>query len=315
MSTHKMHADEVANDISLVRRLLESQFPQWSDLPIEQMPPVGTDHAIYRLGDVMSVRLPRIHWAIGQVDKEWEWLPKLAPHLPLATPVPLARGMPGEDYPWHWLIAPWFEGEDATAEHLRDLREAATDLAAFISALQQIDATGGPRPGRQNFFRGVPLAVRDEQVRAAIPHWADTVDTAALTAAWDAALAAPVWGRPPVWIHGDLQPGNILASDGRLSAVIDYGCLGVGDPAADLAIAWSLFSGESRDVFRAALGVDDATWARARGWALTGVGALPYYRDTNPAIVARARHQICEALVDYEGARSEREIRADGRFL
>ncbi len=300
MNTQKMHADEVQTDASLVRRLLAAQFPQWADLPLKWASSSGTDHAIYRLSNDMSVRLPKVHWATGQVEKEQRWLPMLAPHLPLAIPAPLAIGEPAEGYPWRWCVSPWLEGEDATPEHVRDLKEAAVDLAAFLRAMQRIDTTGGPRPGRHNFFRGVPLSVRDDQIRKAIPEWGGVLDTRAITAAWDAALAAPVYDGPPVWIHGDLLPGNLLASRGRLSAVIDFGCLGVGDPAADLAIAWNLFSGESRNVFRAGLGVDDATWARARGWALMGLGALPYYRHTNPPQVARARHQVEQVLADHE---------------
>lgn len=300
MHAEKMHADEVDIDVDLVRRLLAAQFPQWADLPIERVASAGTDHAIYRLGGDMSVRLPRIAWATGQVEKEARWLPKLAPHLPLAIPVPLATGEPGEDYSWQWSIAPWFEGKDATAEHLRDLNEAAADLAAFLNAIQGVDSTGGPFAGRHNGFRGVPLAVRDASARKAFPAWEGLVDITALADAWEAALATPPWEGAPVWIHGDLLPGNILANDGRPSAVIDFGCLGLGDPAADLIAAWSLFSGESREAFRAALAVDEATWARGRGWALTAVGALPYYRDTNPSIVARSLHLIEEVLADHK---------------
>lgn len=302
MPAGKMHAGEVDTDASLVRRLLAAQFPQWADLPIERVASAETDNAIYRLGDDMSVRLPRIHGATGQVEKEQRWLPILAPHLPLAIPVPLAKGVPGEGYPWQWCVSPWLEGDDATAEHIRDLEEAAVDLAAFLVALQRIDTTGGPRPGRHNAFRGVPLAVRDDHLRQAIPHWDGLVDIGAVKAAWEVALEAPIWDGPPVWIHGDLLPGNILAAGGRLSAVIDFGCLGVGDPAAELAVAWTLFSGESREAFRAALGVDDATWARGRGWALTAVGALPYYLNTNPAIVSRCRHTIDEVLAEHKSA-------------
>src|SRR5262245_23508899 len=166
--TGKMHSAEVDTDASLVRRLLAAQFPQWADLPIERVPSAGTDNALYRLGDDMAVRLPRIHWAIEQVKKEQRWLPQLAPHLPLAIPVPLAMGMPAEGYPWHWSIYRWLEGENATSEHIADPRQAAIDLAQFITALQQIDATGGPPPGRHNSFRGVPLAMRDERTREAI---------------------------------------------------------------------------------------------------------------------------------------------------
>jgi aminoglycoside phosphotransferase (APT) family kinase protein len=300
MGTGKMHADEVDIDEALVRRLLMAQFPQWAELAIRRIVHSGTDNAIYRLGDDMVVRLPRREVTVAQTEKEARWLAVLAPHLPLAIPVPLAVGSPGEGYPWHWLVAPRLKGDDATAEHLRDLREAASDLATFVAALQRIDPTGGPRPGRHNFFRGVPLGARDDYTRDAIARSEGLVDTAAVSAAWEAALEAPAWDRPPVWIHGDLLPGNVLAAGGRLSAVIDWGGLGVGDPAVELIVAWELFSGESRKAFRTALGVDDATWARGRGWALsTAIVALPYYINTNPEIVARSRRQIEEVLAEH----------------
>ncbi len=145
----------------------------------------------------------------------------------------------------------------------------------------------------------MPLAVRDAYTRDAIARSAGLVDAAAVTAAWAAALAAPAWDREPVWIHGDLLPGNVLARDGRICAVIDWGTAGVGDPAVELIVAWSLFSGASRAEFRSALGVDDATWARGRGWALsTAMLALPYYLHTNPGIVARSRHELAEVLAE-----------------
>ncbi|HET8564756.1 MAG TPA: aminoglycoside phosphotransferase family protein, partial [Candidatus Binatia bacterium] len=278
---------------SLVSRLLAAQFPQWADLPIEPIHSAGTDNALYRLGTDMAVRLPRIHWAAG-VDKEHESLPKLAPFLPLAIPIPLAKGNPGEGYPWQWSVYRWLEGENATIERIVDLCQAATDLAHFIVALQQIEPTGGP-PAR----RGVPLARRDQPTREAIAAQHGTLDADIVTAAWDAALAAPAWQGPPVWVHGDLLPGNLLVKQGRLSAVIDFAGVGVGDPACDLMIAWNLFTAETRDVFRAALAVDDATWARGRGWALSqALIFIPYYLDTNPAGVAVARRTINEVLAD-----------------
>jgi aminoglycoside phosphotransferase (APT) family kinase protein len=299
MPDRKMHADEVATDVSLVRRLLAGQFPRWAGLAIEPVASAGTDNAIYRLGDDLAVRLPRIHWAAGQAQKEQRWLPHLAPHLPLAIPVPLATGGPAEGYPWHWSVSPWLEGENATGERIADLSQAATDLADFVAALQRIDSSRGPHAGPHNFGRGVPLAMRDAGARAAIPAWDGIVDTGTVTAAWDEALRVPAWDGPPVWLHGDLTAGNLLAKAGRLTAVIDFGCLGVGDPAADLIVAWNLLSGESREVFRATLSVDDATWARGRGWALAlALGALPYYRDTNPVIVASSRHAINAVLAD-----------------
>jgi aminoglycoside phosphotransferase (APT) family kinase protein len=281
-----------------VKRLLRAQFPAWADLDVVRVVSDGTDNAIYRIGEHLAARLPRIEWAKGQVAKEARWLPELAPRLPLPISAPAAVGEPGEGYPWQWCIAPWFEGRDATPSHLDDLVAAAKELGAFVRALQSIDAGAGPPAGRHNFYRGVPLAVLDEQVRRQIPEWERDFDTAAITSAWEAALAAPAWEGPRVWLHGDLLPVNIIANGGRLAAVIDFGCLGVGDPAADLIAAWALFEGESRAVFREAVGVDAATWARGRGWALRAVGALPYYRETNPGIVARCRHQIAQVLAD-----------------
>ncbi len=302
--TGKMHADEVPTDSSLVRRLLVDQFPQWADLPVEPVSSAGTDNALYRLGHDMVVRLPRIHWAVGQVEKEHRWLPMLAPSLPLAIPVPLALGSPGEGYPWHWSVYRWLEGENATVERIADPRQAAIDLAHFISALQRIDTTGAPHPGPNNSGRGVPLAARDRQTRTAIAELHGMVDTDAVTAAWEEARQAPVWQGPPVWLHGDLQSGNLLAKAGRLCAVIDFGCLGVGDPACDVMTAWLFLPSETRDLFRAELQVDDATWTRGRGWALSfGLIALPYYHRTNPVLAGIARHAIDEVLSAYSGLR------------
>jgi len=263
----------------------------------------GTDNAIYRVGADMAVRLPRIENATGQVDKEQQWLPRLAPHLPLAIPVPLAKGTPGEGYPWYWSVYRWLEGENATIERIANPRQAARELAQFVAALQQIDPRGGPHPGVHNSFRGVPLSTRDTETRAAIAELSGVLDTLAVTAAWDAALQTPAWHGPPVWIHGDLSPLNLLVERGRISAVIDFGCLGVGDPACDLQVAWNLLSAETRGVLRAALPVDDATWARGRGWALSvGLIALPYYQSTNPILAGIARRAIDEALADQKHA-------------
>lgn len=300
MPADKMHADEIDTDVSLVGRLLAAQLPQWADLPLRPVPSGGTDNAIYRLGDDMAVRLPRIPGGVEQVEKEQKWLPRLAPHLPLAIPVPQGRGRPGEGYPWDWSVYRWLEGENATMERLADPRQAAIDLAQFITSLQRIDPTEGPPAGPHNFSRGVPLAMRDDTVRTAIASLHGIIDTDAATVAWETALQAPVWQRPPVWIHGDLQSGNLLAVQGQLSGVIDFGGLGVGDPACDLIVAWNLFPAEIRDVFRAALAVDDATWARGRGWALSiGLIALPYYLNTSPYMVRYARHTIAEVLTDH----------------
>lgn len=292
----KMHHDEIDSDVDLVRRLLAAQQPRWVDLPIEPVASTGTDNTLYRLGDDMVVRLPLRPSSTMPVDKEHRWLPVLAPHLPLAIPVPLARGEPIDGYPWPWSVYPWFEGQDATKARF-DRRQASWDLARFVAALHSIDATGGPAPSSAG--RGVPLAERDDDTRHAIIASRDLIDTDAVTAAWEQALWAPAWDRPPAWIHGDIAAGNLLIRNGRLSAVIDWGALGVGDPACDLIVAWELFDAESREVFRAELGVDDATWARSRGWALsTAIIALPYYQDTNPFMAAQARHKLAVVLAE-----------------
>ena len=299
MTTSKMHVDEVDTNVSLVVQLLTTQFPQWVNLPIEPAHSAGTGNALYRLADDMVVRLPRIPSAVGQVDKEQKWLPRLAPHLPLNIPVPLAKGKPSDSYPWHWSVYRWLEGEDATTAPIADPRQAATDLAQFITTLQQIEATDGPPPGQHNFYRGVPLAMRDQETRAAIAALHDVIDTDEVTAAWDAAIETPAWNGAPVWLHGDLHSGNLLVQRGRLSGVIDFGGLGVGDPACDVMAAWLLLSAENRAVFRAVLQVDDATWARGRGWALSfGLIALPYYQTTNPVLAGIARCAINEVLTD-----------------
>jgi len=217
------------------------------------------------------------------------------------TPVPLAKGVPGEGYPWQRSVYPWLPGENATIVPITDPDQAARDLAHFITALQGSGPTGGPPPGPHNFFRGEPLALRDSETRAAIATLRGMLDADAATAAWEAALQAPAWDGPPVWIHGDLQSGNLLVERGLISAVIDFGCLGVGDPACDLQVAWNLFSAQTRDVFRAALTVDDAMWARGRGWALSvGLIALPYYQNTNPVLAGISRRAIDEALADHK---------------
>jgi aminoglycoside phosphotransferase (APT) family kinase protein len=292
-----MHANEVDTDASLVGRLVAAQFPHWAELPIEPVRFRGTDNALYRLGDDMVVRLPRIEQATLALDKERKWLPKLA-LLPLAVPVPLAKGMPAEGYPWEWSVYAWLEGEPATVEPIADLDRAATDLARFIGALQRVDPKDGPPPGEHNGFRGEPLAARDAAVRAAITSLGNEIDVGGVTAVWEAALRASAWPRPPVWLHGDLDSRNLLIVEGRLSAVIDFGCLGVGDPACDVMVAWKILSATTRESFRAALAIDEATWARGRGWALSqALGALSYYTlGTNPMLVREARRWMSEVL-------------------
>ena len=294
MRADKMHSDEVETDTLLVERLLTAQFPEWANLQIEPVPSAGTDNALYRIGNDMVVRLPRIAAAIPQVDLEHEWLPRLAVHLPLSIPCPLVKGIPGQGYPWQWSVYRWLEGQDAAAEGVNDLAQAAIDLASFVRALQKIDPAGGPPSGR-----GQRLGLRDSATRRAIEGLHDSLDTESVTVAWDASLHTSEWQAPPVWTHGDLLPTNLLIERGRITAVIDFGLVGVGDPACDLVPAWSVLSGGTRGLFRSLLAVDDSTWLRGRGWALSqALMIVPYYQNTNPALVAVALRVIDEVLAD-----------------
>ena len=275
-----MHVDELAIDEPLVRRLIDAQFSEWAALPLRRIEPQGTDNAIFRLGGELSVRLPRRHGPTEPGGKELEWLPRLAPLLPAEIPVPVAQGHPAEGYPWFWEIHTWVEGDTVPVAEI-DAVQAAGDLATLVRALQAIDPAGAP-PGR-----GVPLARRDADFRAWLP--AFTGDPA-VVAAWEEALAAPAWDGPPVWHHGDLDARNWLVRDGRVSGVIDWGAMGVGDPACDVMVAWKLGSHAACDAFRAALPTDGATWERARGWVVSqAVAALAYYTpENNPTLYHEA---------------------------
>jgi aminoglycoside phosphotransferase (APT) family kinase protein len=300
MATGKMHADEVHIDAALVHRLIATQFPRWADLPVRPVEFGGWDNRTFHLGAHMTVRLPSAAQYALQVEKEHRWLPKLAPLLPLPVPVPLAKGVPADGYPWQWSVYRWLEGETATVGRIADLPLFAIELAEFLNALRRIDPAGGPSPGRHNFFRGGPLTVYGAETRQAIAALDGRVDTVAALAAYEAALGAK-WVGPYVWFHGDVAFGNLLVKNGRLSAVIDFGTSGVGDPACDLAIAWTLFAGESRDAFRAALRPDDATWARGRGWTLwKALITLAEHIDTNAMMAEEARRVIDEVLADHE---------------
>lgn len=255
-----------AIDAGLVRRLIASQFPQWASLPIHPAEPQGWDNRTFRLGDALGVRLPSAARYVAQVEKEQRWLPRLAPQLPLPIPAPVAVGAPGEGYPWPWSVNRWLDGEPAVIG-VADLTAFARDVGAFLAALQAIEASEGPAAGAHSFWRGGPLATYEGDTRAAIARLGDRIDGDAASDVWAAALAT-TWRGPPVWVHGDIAVANLLLRDGRLGAVIDFGCCAVGDPACDLVLAWTLFAGESRAAFRAALPLDEPTWARARGWAL-----------------------------------------------
>lgn len=289
----KMHPGEADIDEALVARLVAEQFPQLAGLPVRAAPSTGTVNAIYRIGAELYARLPRVtQWADGIV-RELAWLPRLAPLLPLQIPEPIERGRPAHSYPFDWAIYRWIDGEPYRDELVADERQAARDLAGFVRELRRIETAGAPQAGRR------PLAELDTPTRAAIAASRDLIDGAAAAAAWNRALEAPVWDGAPVWIHTDLLRPNLLAAHGRLAAVIDFGGAGAGDPAADIIAAWSVFGGPGREVYREALVVDEATWRRARGYALhQALLIIPYYIETNPAFVALARRTVEQVLAD-----------------
>lgn len=295
MTHKKMHDNEIDINIPLIKELLSSQFPQWENLSIEPIQSAGTDNAIYRLGKDMCIRLPRIPDAAKHIEKEATWLPRLASMLPLTIPIHLGKGRPQEPYPWCWEIYSWLEGENAFVKQMVNFDQAAIDLAEFLIALQKIDATDGP-PTR----RGKPLAAQDEATRTAIKSLYGSVDTKKITMLWEESLQAPVWNKPPVFIHGDLLPINLLVQNDRLSGIIDFDLFGTGDPACDLIPGWSMFCNKSREVFRKQLDVDDATWVRGRGWALSiAVIIIPYYQHSNPVLTAIAQRMLNEILTDF----------------
>lgn len=292
-----MHENEHFIDESLVKQLLIAQFPQWADLPLSQVRSDGTVNAIYRLGHDLCVRLPRIPEVDHQIEIEHEWLPQLAPHLPFPIPSPVAKGKPTEQYPWHWSVNRWLVGETFTARPVSDLRQSAIDLAEFIKALHLIPANGGPLSHRSG-----PLITQDIEARAAIQSLGTEIDSARVTELWLDCLKEPAWDKAPVWIHGDLLPANLLTHHGHLSAVIDFDLFGVGDPACDLIPAWSLLDANSREVFRTRLEVDDATWKRGQGWALSiGLIILPYYKHTNRGLYTVGERMVREVLAGSRG--------------
>jgi aminoglycoside phosphotransferase (APT) family kinase protein len=288
-----MHDGEIATDVSLVDELVRTQFPRWHGLPITQVRHGGTDHAIYRLGDDLAVRLPRIAWAGAQPERDAATLPRLAPHLPVAVPETLAVGEPDLGYPHRWSVVRWLPGDIATIDAVRP--DTGIRLAELIQALHGIDATGEP----WTTYRGrLDQSASDDAIRRSI---AELGGNQRLVALWEEALAAPRWDQPARWLHADLHAGNLLFTDGELTGVIDWGCAAAGDPAGDLMTAWLFLDERGRKAFQRELTFDDATWARARGWALHLAGlALPYYQGTNPFLVSVARHTLDQLCPGWE---------------
>lgn len=295
--------DNIKIDVSLVQQLINTQYPEWATLTIKPVEFSGWDNRTFHLGDEMLVRMPSAAEYALQVEKEQRWLPKLAPKLPLPIPVPLVLGKPEAEYPWHWSVYRWIEGQAAASAPIKNLIDFATDLAHFLAALEKIDSTDGPLAGSHSFYRGGPLLTYDAETRQALEILKDTIDVNTATEVWETALAT-TWYDSPVWVHGDISVGNLLVKDGQLSAVIDFGQLAVGDPACDLAISWTLFKDESREAFRSAINLDDGTWARGRAWTLWKA-LICAANLTNPNVVEakQALNIIGEVLSDHSSNR------------
>jgi aminoglycoside phosphotransferase (APT) family kinase protein len=285
----RMHADEVVIDEPLVRRLISTQMPEFGGLQLVKVEPWGTDNAVWRLGEEMVVRLPRIHWATGQIDLEREWLPKLAPLLPVALPEPIAIGEADDEYPWRWGVFRWISGVPAGPSTISDPVAFALDLVDVIRSLMRIPTDGAP-PATN---RARPVAEYNDMTLLFIDNVSGLIDADAARRVWEAAMDATPHEGPPVWVQGDLE-GNCVVREGRLSGIVDWGSACAGDPAVDIQVVWSpLFTDDSRQAFLRDLGVDDATLARSRGAAVhQACGALGYYLDTYPLIVERSWHKL-----------------------
>ncbi len=293
-----LHPDEAPIDEALARRLVDGAFPRWRALSLRPLGGAGTDNVMLRLGDALVLRLPRTPGAARALRREAEWMPRLAP-LPFLYP-PLGLGAPAEGYPFPFAVLPWIEGADAVAAPPADEAALALALGGFVARLRAVPLAGpghGPPLGSN---RGGPLAGEDASTRASIARAGGEVDARACLAAWEACLAAPLHHGPPRWFHGDLQPFNLVLRDGSLAAVIDWGGLGTGDPACDLAPAWQVLGDPAaRARFREAAGGGEAMWRRGKGWALCkALQAIPYYRDTNPAFAGFARRSLARVLAD-----------------
>ena len=286
----------------LVSRLVATQFPEWAHLPVRAVDLDGWDNRTFRLGADKLVRLPSAARYAAQVAKEQRWLPVLAPRLPLPIPVPLGAGVPDDTYPWPWSVYRWLDGEPAQTARVGDPVAFATALARFLIDLREVDTAGGPAAGEHNFHRGGSLRVYDRDTRDAIAALDGHVGVPSVTEVWEVALASR-WRRPPVWVHGDVSAANLLVADGRLCGVIDFGSAGVGDPACDMVIAWTMLSGPGRRAFRQTVAVDDATWARGRGWALwKALITLAGTIGTDPPAAQPAARTLRAVLDDHAGA-------------
>lgn len=296
MHTNQPNAEQLYVSLSLAKALVTSQFPKWSKLDIWPIPSSGTDNTIFRLGENMCLRFPKFMRTEINLKKEYIWLPRLTP-LPLQIPKPLAMGIPEMDYPCNWCILSWIDGNTAATNHFFDDHRAAKVIGEFINALQLVDTDGGPKSGPHNNHRGVPLIERNQLTREAILKLNAEFEESNLLGLWEETLEVPPWNKAPVWLHGDIHSDNMLTNSGHLNAVIDFGLSGVGDPACDLMVGWTQFNPKTRNSFRKSIRVDDTTWDRGKGWALSwAVIALAHYNRSNSFFANMSRITINQII-------------------
>ena len=280
----------------IARRLIAEQFPEWSNLSIYPVKESGNDNRTFHLGEEMSIRLPSAECYVPQVEKENQWLAYLAEKLLIPISVTVAKGKATEYYPWSWSIMKWIKGETVNSDRVKDLNKFAGQLADFLTSLYSIETAGAPPAGKHNFFRGASLSVYDNETRQTLEILKDEFEETIILEIWGRALSTK-WTEKPVWVHGDMAVGNILVDKlGNLCGVIDFGILGVGDPACDLVMFWTFFDKESGSIFKEAMLLDENTWSRARGWALWK--ALISYRDYKKTKAARQEKEIINNIIN-----------------
>ncbi len=292
-----MPAAEIHIDEALVRALLHEQHADLAALPLVAVGE-GWDNTVFRLGDVLAVRLPRRQSTVELIEHEQRWLPRLAAGLPLPIPAPVRSGRPGAGFPWPWSVVPWFPGHTALDSPPADLDAVATTLGGFLRALHQ----PAPADAPHNPVRSIPLDARTARLHEHLDQLHDTVHRERVLAVWDRLVVTPRWPGPPIWIHGDLHPGNLLIDNGQLCSVIDFGDVASGDPATDFAVMWMMFPPGHREALFTAAGrsrsnlADEHVWQRARGWALAmGVAVLAHGGEDDP-LAPLARRTIASAL-------------------
>lgn len=300
-NTLKLHENEAHIDENLVKKLLSNQFPKFANLPLRLIFPQGTDNVMYQLGNDMIVRMPRIDSAANSLMKEKRWLPTLASRLPINIPNVIGVGNPDEIYPYPWIVGNFIEGKHLSNENKLDLNQAAIDLGNFVLSMQRVSTKDAPFCSR-----GKPLSTRDKDIREAIALIEDIYDIKLLTEIWEYFLQLPNWSKNPTWIHGDLHADNLLAENRKITAIVDFGMAGIGDPAVDLMVAWTLLNKEARKIFKDIVKPDQDTWERGKAWAFNFIVAYPYYKKSNPRFAQAAKKIVDEVIISYKEESNEK---------